>query len=67
MPGTCFVGLHDNSARARAVDVEVMVFHYDAAHGNSEEGHMDANVRMFSGRANGPELHPTGMCTRAAE
>ena len=51
-------GLPDDAARARAR--EFTVFHRDATHGNSEEGHLDANVCKFIGKAHASTLHPTG-------
>ena len=36
------------------------VFHRDAAHGNCEEGHLDANVCMFIGKAHAGDLHTAG-------
>jgi len=52
------VGLPSDEARARAT--ASTVFHCDAAHGNTTEGHLDANVCMFIGKAHGSDLHPTG-------
>jgi hypothetical protein len=48
----------DDEARARAT--ASTVFLCDAAHGNTTEGHLDANVCMFIGKAHGSDLHPTG-------
>ena len=48
----------DDGARERAE--AGTVFHCDAAHGKQEEGHLDANVCMFIGKAHASDIHPTG-------
>ena len=52
------VGLPSDEARVAAT--ASTVFHNDAAHEKPTEGHLDANVCMFIGRAHASELHPTG-------
>ena len=48
----------DDGARERAE--AGTVFHCDAAHGKQEDGHLDANVCMFIGKAHASDIHPTG-------
>ena len=51
-------GLPDDDARAAAT--ASTAFHCHGEHGSPSEGHLDANVCMFIGKAHAGDLHTTG-------